>query len=130
MNAEHDLTEAYQEWRRLAETEGEAIGACDWSLVSACQKALQHLRERISRLSPAVQAEWSKLGSKRAVQQGVLNATIHELIQLEHRNQTLLQSIQEATQVKLDQLGRAGRNLKQIQRSYGLDRPAGWTSFS
>ncbi len=130
MNAEHDLTEAYQEWRGLAETEGEAIGAGNWNLVSACQKALQQLQERISRLSPAVRAEWSKLGGKRAVQQGILNATIHELIRLEQRNQTLLQSIQEATQVKLDQLGQAGRNLKHIQRSYRLDHPVGWTSFS
>jgi len=114
----------------LAEIKGDAIGAGNWSLVFACQKALQHLQERISRITPAVRAEWSKSGENRTVKEKVLSTTIHDLIQLEHRNQTLLQSIMEATRVKLDQLGQAGRNLKQIQRSYGSDRPAIWNSFS
>ena len=130
MNAEHDLTEAYEEWRRLAVTEGEAIGARNWSLVAACQKALQQLQERISRLSPAVREEWTKSKSGQAIKERILNATINELIQLEKRNQTLLRAIQDATRVKLDQLCEAGRNLKQIQRSYGVERPAAWTSFS
>jgi chromosome segregation ATPase len=130
MNAERDLAEAYQEWRRLAETEGEAIGAGNWSLVSACQKSLQHLQERISRLSPAARKEWSKSENDLAAKEEVLNATIHELINLEKRNQTLLQAIQATTRVKLDQLGQAGRNLRQIQQSYGAGHPAFWNSFS
>ena len=130
MNAERDLTEAYQEWRGLAETEGAAIGAGNWSLVSASQKALQHLQERISRLAPAAREEWSNSGGNRAAKEGILNATIHELIKLEHRNQTLLAALQEATRVKIGELGRAGRNLKQIQRSYGFDQPAAWSSLS
>jgi len=130
MNAEHDLTEAYQEWRGLAETEGEAINAANWILVSACQKALQQLQQRISRLAPAVREEWSKSRTSRAAKEGLLNATIRELIQLEHRNRTLLQAMKEATLVKLDQLGQAGRNLKQIQRSYAVERPAFWSSVS
>jgi len=130
MNAERQLTEAYQEWRGLAETEGEAIGTGNWSLVSACQMALQHLQERISQLSLTTKEEWSKSGGDRAAKEGALKATIHELTRLEQRNQTLLAALKEATRVKLDQLGQAGRNLKQIQRSYGSDRPAMWSSFS
>ncbi len=130
MNPERDLTEAYQEWRRLAEAEGEAIGAGNWGLISACQKALQNLQEKISRLSPAVREEWSKSGDNLAAKDGALKATLQELIHLEQRNQTLLAAIQEATRIKLEQLGQAGRNLKQLQRSYGLERPAAWTSFS
>ena len=130
MNPERDLTEAYQEWRRLAETEGEAIGAGDWGLVSASQKALQHLQERISRISQAAREEWSKSECSRTVKEGILNATIQELVKLQQRNQTLLNAIQEATRLKLNQLGRAGQNLKQIQRSYDSGRPAAWTSFS
>jgi len=130
MNAERDLTEAYQEWRGLAETKGAAIGARNWSMVAACHKAVQQLQERISRLVPAARKEWPRSGSNRAVKQSVLNATIHELIKLEQRNQTLLQAMKEATRVKLDQLSQAGRNLQQIQRSYGMDRPTGWSSFS
>ncbi len=48
MNATDDLTAAHQERRCLAETEGEAIRVCDRGLVSASQKALQHLQERIT----------------------------------------------------------------------------------
>jgi len=130
MNAERELTQAYQEWRRLAEAEGVAIGAGDWGLVSAYQKMLQQLRGRISQLSMAARDEWSKSESGRADKEGVLQATIHELIKLEQRNQTLLTALQQATRTKLDQLARAGWNLKQIQRSYGAVRPAAWTSFS
>jgi len=130
MNAERDLTEAYQEWRRLAEAEGDAIGACNWSLVSACQTALQQLQQRITRLSPLVRQEWSEAGRDRKARERALNQTIRELIQLERRNQTLLSAIQQATRAKLDQLRQAGWNLRQIQRSYGSASPASWASFS
>jgi hypothetical protein len=117
MNAGRDLTEAYQEWRRLAEAEGKAIGARDWGLVSACQAAIQHLQERISQMAPAA--------PKTAVP-----AAIHELILLEKRNQTLLGAMKAEMRAKLDQLDRTGQNLKQIRRSYGAGCPAGWSSFS
>ena len=64
MNATDDLTAAYQEWRRLAEAEGEAIRVCDWGLVSACQKALQLLQGRITRLSP-LEGQMGQTGSPR-----------------------------------------------------------------
>ena len=130
MNAERDLAEAYQEWRRLAETEGEAIGACDWSLVSACQTALQQLQERISRLSASVRDEWSKSGGDRPRREKALNTTIQELIKLERRNRTLLDAIQETTRTRLDQLKQASRNLKQIHHSYGSVQPAAWAALS
>jgi hypothetical protein len=130
MNAGRDLTEAYQEWHRLAEAEGEAIGARNWNLVSAYQKAIQHLQDRITQISPAAREEWSKPGGRRAANEAVLKATIHELIRLEQCNQTLLGAMKAAMQVKLDQLDQAGRNLKQIQRSYGAGCPTGWSSFS
>jgi hypothetical protein len=120
MNAERDLLDAYREWRRLAETEGEAIRTCNWSLCAACQKALQHLRGRITALMPGLRAEWSQPGCNRIAKQQSLDKTINELIHLERRNQTLLQSIREATQTKLKQLGEAGLKLKQLRRSYGL----------
>jgi hypothetical protein len=130
MNAERNLTEAYQEWRRLAETEGEAIGTHNWSLVAACQKSIQHLQEHISQISPEARKEWSRPGGNRTAKEESLNATIHELIQLELRNQTLLGAMKAAMRVKVDQLDQAGRNLKNIQRSYGAVRPAAWSSFS
>jgi len=130
MNAERQLTEAYKEWRHLAEVEGEAIVARNWLLVAASQKALQHLQERISRLSPIARQEWSNAAGDRTVRQQALDAMIQELIGLERRNQTLLNALCEAARVKLGQLGQAGRSLQQIRRSYGSSQAAAWVSFS
>lgn len=130
MNAERNLIEAYQEWRRLAETAGEAIGARNWSLVSACQKAIQQLQDQITRLLPAVKREWAEAGGDSPAREASLKAAIHELIQIEQRNQTLLGSMKEAMRAKLDQLDQAGLNLKKIERSYSTARPAAWSSFS
>jgi len=129
MDAGRNLTEAYQEWRRLAETEGAAIGARNWSLISACQKTIEQLQEQISQVSPAARREWAASGNRTAREES-LKATIEELIRLEQRNQTLLGAMRAAMSEKLDQLDRAGRNLKKIQRSYGAVRPAVWNSFS
>ena len=130
MNADHELTAAYQEWRRLAETEGQAIQSCNWSLLSACQKALLHLQSRITEVSAAARTEWKKMGAARRQREEQVNATIRELIELEHRNDTLLKAIRESTKQRLEQLDLAGQNLKRIHRSYNNQTPTGWSSFS
>lgn len=130
MKAERDLQEAYREWRRLAEAEGEAIRTGNWSLCAACQKALQNLRERITALMPAVREEWSQPGCDRAAKQQSLDATIRELIHLQQRNKTLLQAVREATRVKLNQLGEARLKLKQLRQSYAMTSRSAWSSFS
>lgn len=130
MNADHELTAAYQEWRRLAEAEGEAIQSCNWSLLSACQKALLHLQTRITEVSAAARTEWKKMGAARRQREEQVNATICELIELERRNDTLLKAVKETTRQRLEQLDRAGQNLKRIHRSYSSQTTAGWSSFS
>lgn len=130
MNAERQLSEAYGEWRHLAEVEGEAIAARNWMLVSACQKALQNLQKRISRLSPVAREERSRQDRNGTINAHAMEATVRELIGLERRNQTLLNGLCEAARVKLDELGRAGRNLKQIQRSYGSPHSPAWNVVS
>lgn len=130
MSADHDLTEAYQEWRRLAEAEGQAIQACNWSLLAACQKALQNLQTRITNISSAARAEWKKMGTARKQREEQVNATIYELIELEKRNSTLLKSVRETAHQRLEQLDRAGHNLKRLQRSYSTETPMAWSSFS
>lgn len=130
MNAERDLLEAYREWRRLAEAEGEAIRTGNWGLCAACQKALQHLRERISSLMPSVREEWSQSGCDRAARQQSLDATLRELIHLQQRNKTLLQAVREATREKLNQLGEARVRLKLLRRSYAMKAGGAWSSFS
>ncbi|MFO1487716.1 MAG: hypothetical protein U1F65_04490 [Verrucomicrobiota bacterium] len=130
MSADHELNEAYQEWRRLAEAEGQAIQTCNWSLLSACQKALQNLQGRITTLSAAARAEWKKLGAAQKQREEQVNATIFQLIELEKRNNTLLKAIRETTHQRLEQLDRAGKNLKRVHRMYSSDAPVGWSSFS
>jgi hypothetical protein len=129
MNAERELSAAYDEWRRLAEAEGQAIQTCNWSLLSACQNALKTLQQRCSELSELARGEWKKLGPTGIAKQKKLNATIHELVALEHRNGILLKAIRESAQEKLEQLGDAGRNLKRIQRTYSGESTAAWISF-
>ncbi len=119
MKAERDLTNAYREWRRLAEAEGEAIGEGNWSLVAACQAALLQLQKQVSSLTQIVRAEWSQSGGDVARKERTLTETIQELIVIERRNQTLLQAVQQAMRAKLATINQVGQNLKHIQRSYG-----------
>ena len=130
MNAETELTEAYQEWRRLAESEGQAIQGCDWSLLAACQKALANLQQKITRLSQAAKNEWEKSGSARKAKEKKINDTIHELIALEQRNDTLLKSVRETARQQLERLDRSGQNLKRLHRSYSGETPLAWFSYS
>ena len=118
LNAERDLFAACREWRRLAEAEGEAIRTRNWELCSACQNALQLLRERITALLPAARAEWSRPGGDGATRQQAFDDTLRRLIELERRNQTLIQSLREAARAKLQQLNEAKIKLKQLRRSY------------
>jgi hypothetical protein len=129
-NADRELDEAYSEWRRLAEVECAAIQTCNWSLLSACQKALKNLQQHITELSEASKKEWQKMGSGRIARENQLDATVRELIELERRNNTLLTAIRENARQQLAQLDRAGRNLKRIHHSYSGELPNAWNSFS
>jgi hypothetical protein len=130
LNAERDLLAVCREWRRLAEAEGEAIRTRNWELCSACQKALQLLRERITALLPTVRAEWARPSGDGAARQQAFDDTLRRLIELERRNQTLLQSLRAAARLKIQQLSEAKIKLKQLQRSYGFVPAPARQSFS
>jgi hypothetical protein len=130
LKAEHDLFEACREWRRLAEAEGEAIRTGNWGLCAACQKSLQHLRERMSALMPAVRAVWRQAGDDRATRMQTFDDTLRELIKLEHRNHTLVQAVRAATHTKLQQLNQAKIKLKQLRQAYGFASRPMANSFS
>jgi hypothetical protein len=130
LNAERDLLAAGREWRRLAEAEGEAIRTRNWELCSACQNTLQLLRERMTALLPAVRAEWSRPGGDGAARQQAFDDTLRRLIELERRNQTLIESLREAARTKIQQLNEAKIKLKQLRRSYGFAHAPAQQSFS
>lgn len=130
MNADTALQHAYAEWHRLAETESEAIQRANWSLLSACQKALQQLQPRILALAREAKQEWSREGVNAASRERDFRATVTELVKIAQRNSALLDSIRKAAQVKVNQLAQAGNTLRQVQRSYAPAAPPAWSSFS
>jgi hypothetical protein len=130
MNASDELQNAYQEWRRLAKAEGDAIRDSNWSLVADCQNAMQRVQAQILRYSDEARSEWARLGAEGAVREKSVRALVTELIDIERRNNTLLDTVRQAAQAQLGELKQAGHTLRQVQRSYAPARPPVWTSFS
>ena len=130
MTGEGQLLEAYQDWRRLAELEGEAIRTRDWSLVADCQKKLSALQSRISRLTNGPREEWRRSGGDLAQKEIHLRQTISSLIELETQNSASLAAAKESARAQLAQAEVIRQNLKRVQRSYSPTGPAVWNSFS
>jgi hypothetical protein len=130
MSADHQLQAAYKEWRRLAETEGDAIRSSNWLLVADCQNALQQLQPQIIHHIQDAQEEWSRLGMDRATREDVFRGMVAELIEVERRNNASLNSVRQAALAQFSQLEQASHNLRQVQRSYAPAPPAAWSSFS
>ena len=130
MSADSQLRDAYKEWRRLAETEGEAIRSGNWLLVADCQNALQQLQPQILDHMQDAQEEWSRLGLDRAAKEKSFRAIVAELIEIERRNNASLDAARQASLAQFAQLEQAGRTLRQVQRSYAPPPSSAWTSFS
>jgi len=118
MNTDRDLQHSYQEWRRLAEAEGEAIRAGNWMLVFDCQNAMRQLQPRIVRQTEAARREWTALGLDSKVMEYEMDAMIHTLIELESRNHSLIDARCCLAQEELAKLEQASLTLRRIQRSY------------
>ena len=130
MSANEQLQSDYQEWRRLAEVEGEAIRNQNWPAVTDCQNAKQRLQPLIARHADEARQEWLRLGLDCSAQEKNFRAIVAELIAIERGNSTLLHDVRQATQARFNQLEQARTNLRQLQRSYAPVRPPAWTSFS
>jgi len=130
MSAEQALLEAYAEWHRLAEAEGNAIYLRDWDFLLDCQKVIKKIQPIITQLTLAARDEWKNSGVDCSAKEKIIHATVWELIELGRRNQMLLQAARAAAQAKREELEQASRNLKRLQTSYVSARPAEWTSFS
>jgi hypothetical protein len=130
MTADAALLEAYQDWRRLAELEGEAIRSKDWTLMWDCQKKLADLQPRILRLTSTARGEWRQAGVDITQKEKNLRGIISSLIELEMQNSSSLTAAKEMARAKLDQMDAARQNLKRVHRSYSTPHPAVWNSFS
>lgn len=129
MTPPDDLQHAYREWRRLAEAEGKAIRAGDWSLVADCQRALTQLQPVLAQLNERLR-EQSQNSAPPAAARHNSRATVLELISLQKQNLAALQQRRERLSEHVQRLLLAARNLRGIQRSYASAAPAGWNSYS
>jgi hypothetical protein len=130
MNADRALQEAYQEWRRLAEAEGEAICARNWTLLFDCQNALRRLQPLIIRRTGEARREWKQNGLDCRERENILCTMVKSLIELERRNYSLLEDRRHAAEMELAKLEEASLTLRRIQRSYAPVRLPSWTSLS
>jgi hypothetical protein len=129
MNTDRDLQQSYQEWRRLAEAEGEAIRAGNWMLVFDCQNALRQLQPRIVRQTEAARREWTALGLDPETMEFEMDTMIHTLIELEGRNNPLINARRWLAQEELAKLEQASLTLRRIQRCYVPAIPPRGTFF-
>jgi uncharacterized protein YoxC len=130
MSAEESLFGSYHEWHRLTVAAGRAIRIRNWNFLRECQQVIQNLQPQITRLTREVRAEWRQSEADLATKERSLNAVISELIELGQRNRSLLQAARQAAQPERERLEQAGQNLRRLQQSYTVARPAAWTSFS
>lgn len=130
MVQERALFEAYQDWRRLAELEGEGIRARDWTLVTDCQNRLATLQTRIIRLTSDARQEWRRAGADLAQKEKNLRQTVSSLMELEMANSASLGAAKDAARARLNQMDAARQNLKRVERSYSSVGTVGWNSFS
>ena len=130
MSADSDLQNAYGEWHRLAEAEGQAIRAGNWLLVTDCQAALRQLQPRIIQFTDQARREWTRSGVDQAAKETQLRGVIGSLIELERRNSEWINVRRETARGEMRKLEKARRLLKCIRQSYAPDRATSWNSFS
>ncbi len=120
MNAESELLRAYREWHRLALAETKAIQTRNWPLLTDCHLAIKDYQTMVARLTQDARAEWHRTGCNVADKEKNLQVLISDLLDITRQNQGRLQTALGKAREQIDQLGEAGKNLKRLQRSYGL----------
>jgi len=120
MNAESELLRAYREWHRLAQAETKAIQTRNWTLVTDCHLAIKDYQNIVARLTQETRAEWQRAGCNVAEKEKNLQVLISDLLDITRQNQGRLQAALAKAREQIDQLGEAGKNLKRLQRSYGM----------
>lgn len=126
---EKALFEAYQDWRKLAELEGDGIRRRDWTLVTDCQNRLAVLQTRLIRLTNDAREEWRRTGADLTQKENNLRQTVFSLMELEMANRASLSVAKESARAQLNQLDSVRQNLKRVERSYSSVGTVGCNSF-
>jgi hypothetical protein len=130
MSAEKALLEAYAEWRRLAKAAGRAIRLRRWEFLLECQEVSKKLQPLITRLTREARDEWKQSGADLDAKGKKVRRVVLELIELVESNKSMLKAARKVAESERKQLEHASLNLKRLQQSYVVGRPAKWTSFS
>ena len=130
MMARKQLVAAYDSWEQWTQIEGVAIQEGNWRRVQQCQAMKLELQGCIIRLTDAVKAECAKAGLEAKDFEPTTRQIINALIAQESRNAELLTHRRQAATAQMADLDHAGRNLKRVQRFYGLPAPMAWHSYS
>jgi hypothetical protein len=120
MTPAEELSALYEQWRRLTQSEGQAIETGAWTQLEQYQAAKTRLQPRMAEVSQRLSAAHAP--SFRAV--------VEELMELERRNSALLQRQRHAAEQHQQELDRTSRNLRQIHKSYLPPTRAHWQSYS
>lgn len=126
MNASGHLLDLYDQWKKLTESEGAAIGVSNWIEVRRCQQSKQKLQPQIIRASdhmkePAPSA--SALDPR-------LRDCVNQLIQLENNNSAQLALRIKSAKQEIDGLECTTQRLRQIHKSYVPSQGPVWNQYS
>jgi len=128
--ATNELNLAYAEWNRLTRAQGAAIRSGNWSFVAECQGALAQLRQNIDRLNSGIAEQTVESDGGNNPNPQASRATILELIELQRRNLISLEQRRQRLSAHIENLSRASRNLRCLQRSYRAPTVEAWSSYS
>ncbi len=121
MSALQELSDLFQQWQLLTEEEGGAIAAGSWSQVENYQSAKARLQPRITEVSRRLDA---------GTFEHHFRSVINDLMEMERRNDGLLQEKRRVAKEQEHSLDRTQRNLRQIQKSYIPPSRTHWQSYS
>jgi hypothetical protein len=124
-----DLWTLYQNWKNLTEREGEAILDCDWPAVRECQSAKQGLQNEIIRATDLARASVGTPAQEREFFSAI-RGRVNELIQLESKNNSILDERLAAARQQKVELSKTSRRLRQVHQSYAPAREPVWNSYS
>ena len=129
MSAQQELRRAYEQWRALTESEGQAIRAAQWSQVAVCQAEKRLLQTQIKAAGTELQRELSATTNRVAIERE-FDLIVDELLVREIENSKFLAGQRQQAEQQESQLYQACRQLRQIHQAYGTERHALWHSYS
>lgn len=129
MHSASQLWELYEEWKRLTITEGAAITASNWSEVRRCQTNKKQLQPRIIQLTEICKKECTTPAEIEQIDSRV-RSYVNDLIQLESRNNQVLQDRLQLLAQERVEMDRTASRLRQIHKTYVPPPQAVWDSYS